>query len=226
MVDCSSLSSSYLGRLCTALLPWTKMNQSRASRLLIRSQDCRCASLRASLRACAWHLKACRYSMVFLDVYRLDLYSARFEKMIRKWKANIKVQVVQARAAASVAAFFMASSLRSCAKKTSEMNMHSNSKICNELMTSFKPIKSRDCVDYIEIQYHSTSQYQELQICMKAVSLSQKLQSSTRSRRPSLLRPRLSEPCGDDLVFRTMKVILQYLDSGCDFYCMQNIKMY
>lgn len=36
------------------------------------------------------------------------------------------------------------------------------------IMTSFKPIKSRDCVDYIEIQYHSTSQYKG---CMKVVSL-------------------------------------------------------
>lgn len=69
--------------------------------------------------------------------------------------ANIKVQVVQARAAASVAAFFMASSLRSCAKKASEMNMHSSSK-------NMYTIKSRDCVDYVEIEYHSTSQYKGL----------------------------------------------------------------
>ena len=134
--------------------------------------DCRCASLRASLRAWAWHLNfgrrvevGCIPSITQDHSISLDhsgiptiprcfwMCPVRFEKLIHKWKANIKVQVVQARAAASVAAFFMASSLRSCAKKSfwdeHAFKLKNNKKYA---MTSFKPMKSRDCVDYMEIQ--------------------------------------------------------------------------
>ena len=96
----------------------------------------------------------------FLDVY--SEYSA-------VWKNDSQMKSQQGTSRSGPGSRFCGSFLHGllfkvlCEKKASEMNMlFKLKKFKKYVMTSFKPIKSRDCVDYIEIQYHSTSQYKGL----------------------------------------------------------------